>query len=40
MHHLSYFSDDKYCNNDNIKLYKVECDKNMTKSYHILFPIF
>ena len=40
MHHLSCLSADKDYKNENIHFYMVECDKNMTKSYHASFLTF
>ena len=40
MHHLSCLSFDKDFKNENIYFYMVECDENMTKSYHVSFLTF
>ena len=40
MHHLSCLSVDKEYMNKNIYFCKVECDENMTKSYHASFLTF
>ena len=39
MHHLSCLSVDKYYNIENIYLYMVECDENMTKSYQPRYTV-
>ena len=40
MHHLSCLSYDKDYKNDNIYLYMVKCDENMTKSSYASFLTF
>ena len=40
MHHLSCLSADKDYNNENLYFYMIECDENMTKSFHALSLIF